>query len=69
MKLTLRERKAIELLRMLDSRQRNETLATIERQVTANRITARVGKLRRLRIVDDRKIVKAFGTAPLWKLR
>lgn len=69
MKLTAKERKAIELLRQLDVRQRDELLARIERELAANKITARVGKVRRLRIIEDKKVVKAFGTAPLWKLR
>lgn len=69
MKLTAKERKAIETLRKLDARQRDEALGRLEQQLAANNITRRVGKLRRLRIVDDRKIVKAFGTAPFWKHR
>jgi len=69
MKLTAKERRAIEMLRQLDTRQRDEALSRLQREVAANGITARVGKLRRLRIVDDKKIVKAFGTAPFWKAR
>jgi hypothetical protein len=53
--------------RALDIRQRDEILARMRRQVMANRITARVGKIRTLRVVDDKKIIKAFGTAPSWK--
>lgn len=67
MKLTAKERKAIEMLRTLDGKQRDEILGQMKRQIAANQITARVGKLRKLKIVEDKKIVKAFGTAPFWK--
>lgn len=67
MKLTAKERKALELLRQLDTRQRDEVLARMQREIAANQITARVGKLRRLKVVEDKKVIKAFGTAPIWK--
>lgn len=68
-KLTAQEREAVEMLRQLDARQRHDFLGAIKRQIVANRITTRVGKLRKLRIVDDRKIVRAFGAAPIWKAK
>lgn len=62
MKLTAKERaRAVELLGKLDARQREKLLKTMERQVLANDITKRVGKMRRLEIVDDKKIVKHYG--------
>lgn len=52
------------MMRKLDTRQREKILGDMERQVVANAITKRVGRLRKLQIVDDRKIVKAFGKTP-----
>ncbi|HJT63109.1 MAG TPA: hypothetical protein VJ797_15675 [Burkholderiales bacterium] len=67
MKLTDREKRELDLLRALDTKQRDKLLEQMERQVLANRITERVAG-RKLRIVDDKKIERAFG-APRWKHR
>lgn len=67
MKLTPKERAALSMLRRLDERQRAELLGQIRRQLLANRITARVGRLRRLKIVGNEKIEKAFGPASAWR--
>lgn len=67
MKLTAKERRAVELLRELDAQQRSETLRHIERQVLANRLVTRVVKIRRLKIPTNKKIETAFGPAPIWK--
>lgn len=64
MKLTAKERQAINLLRKLDVKQRDLLLADIQRHVLANKITLRVGKLRRLKIPEDREVAGAFGPAP-----
>lgn len=64
MKLTAKERLAISLLRKLDTQQRDNALADIGRQVLANKITLRVGKLRRLKTAEDRVIEGAFGSVP-----
>lgn len=63
-KLTAKERQAISLLRKLDVRQRDKVLEDIERHVLANKITLKVGKLRRLKIPDDRAVAGAFGSTP-----
>lgn len=67
MKLSEKERKAVALLRKLHQRQRDELLGRMERQVIANRVAIRVGKLRQLKIPADSKIAKAFGKAPIWR--
>lgn len=66
MKLTPKERDALEMLRQLDSRQRDEMLGEMQRQLLANRITTRVGGMRRLKIVDNSQIEKHYG-APTWR--
>lgn len=52
------------MMRKLDTRQREKILKNMEHQVLANAITKRVGRLRKLQIVDDKKIEKAFGALP-----
>ena len=69
MKLSTKERKAIDMLRELDARQRDKLLDHMRRQVLANRITAKVAGVRRLRTVDDSKIERAFGAAPYWRAK
>lgn len=64
MKLSERQRKALAMMRLLHVHQQEELLADMERQVIANRVSIRVGKLRKLKIPADRKIEKAFGAAP-----
>lgn len=63
-KLSNTERKAVTMLRLLQIPQREELLAQMERQVIANRISVRVGGLRKLRIPSDKKIERAYGTPP-----
>lgn len=69
MKLSAKERLAVEMMRKLDTRQREKILGNMERQVQANAITKRVGRLRKLQIVDDKKIVKHFGHVPAHTLK
>lgn len=69
MKLTAREKKAVEMLRKLDASQRDEVLERMRRDLLANRITMRAGGMRRLKIKENKRIERAFGTAPNWKLR
>lgn len=68
MKLSDKERKAVAMMRLLHSVQREDLLALMERQVVANRIanrvTMRVGQLSRLKITANQKVAKAFGKAP-----
>ena len=66
---TTKERKALSMLRRLDATQREDLLGQMERQVLANRITARISGMRRIRTVGNRRIEKAFGTAPQWRLK
>lgn len=67
MKLTGKERRALRMLRELDSQQRDHILDEMHRHVLANRITARVSGRRRVRTVPDKKIEGAFGKAPPWR--
>lgn len=69
MKLTVKEKRAVELLRKLDAQQRDEVLAKIRTQVTANRITVRIGQLKRLSVKGNKRVEQNFGTAPIWKLK
>lgn len=64
MKLSDKERKAVAMLRQLHAHQQEELLATIERHVIANRISIRVGKLRKLKPPTNQKVAKAFGNTP-----
>lgn len=68
MKLTAKERDTIEMFRQLDSRQREELLGTMQRQLLANRITVRVGGLRKMKIVDNGTIEKHYGL-PHWRTK
>jgi len=67
MKLSAKEKKAIDLLRELDAQQRDKLLEEMRHQVLAKRITAKIAKVRHLRTVDDRKIERAFGAPPYWR--
>lgn len=67
MKLSDKERTAVAMMRLLDTRQREELLAGMELQVIANRVAMRLGKIRKLKIPADLKVVKAYGSAPAWK--
>lgn len=58
MKLSDKERKAITMLRQLQAGQRDELLAQMERAVIANRVSIRVGRLRRLKITPNKKVLK-----------
>lgn len=69
MKLSAKEKKLIDVLRDLDAQQRDKFLDSMRRQVIANRITAKIAGVRQLRIVDDRKIERAFGAAPHWRAK
>lgn len=60
-KLTAKEREAVEMLRQLDTRQREGFLKRMKRELAANDITRRVGKVRKLRIVDDIRVEGTFG--------
>ena len=62
MKLSDNERKTVAMLRLLDISQREQLLADMERQVIANNVSVRVGKLRKLRIPADKRIEEAFGS-------
>lgn len=64
MKLSNKEKQALNMLRHLNAQQRDSLLAKIERAYLANRIAERAGNLRRVKPVPDHKIVKAFGAAP-----
>lgn len=61
MKLTTKERNVVAMLRELDARQQKDILGQMGRAVLANRISLKVGKLRRLKIPADSKIVRAYG--------
>lgn len=67
MKLSDQERKALAMIRQLHSRQREKLIGQLESQVIANRVSRRVGQLRKLKIPEDRKVEKAFGGVPRWK--
>lgn len=68
MKLTSKMKEAIGMLQELDTQQRDKILADIRRAALANRITAKVGRkagaLKRVRTVEDHKIVRAYGASP-----
>lgn len=68
MKLTGKMKEAVDMLLELDSQQRDKILAGIRRAALANRIVAKVGRkagaLKRVRTVEDHKIVRAFGAVP-----
>ena len=65
MKLTLKERRTMAMIRQLDARQREELLLHMERQLIANRLTARVSGVKRLKIVDNKTIERHYGR-PRW---
>lgn len=67
MKLSNKQRDALNKLWRLDAPQRDRILARVERTLMANQITARVGKLRKVSPVLDHKITKAYGKVPTWK--
>lgn len=67
MKLTAKERKAIDLLRRLDGPQREEMLNRMSRQVLANEIVVRAARVRQLKVAPDRKVEQAFGSVPIWR--
>jgi len=67
MKLTEHEKEAVALLRKLDERQREKLLARMQREVLANSLITRVGKLSKLEITSDRKIERAYGVVPTWR--
>lgn len=60
-KLTAKEREAIEIMRQLDVAQRDKNIERMRRELLANQITARVGKVRKLRIVNDTRVEGTFG--------
>lgn len=64
MKLTAEEKRTVAALRELDSNQRDDIIAYINRQVLANRITARVSGVPELSTVSNRKVERAYGPAP-----
>lgn len=68
MKLTAKEREALDMLRELDQQQRDKLLAQIRRAALANRIVAQAGRkanaLKKVRTVPDHRVVGAFGTLP-----
>lgn len=64
MKLTAKERAALEMMRQLDARQRDTIIAGIRRELLANNITARIGKMRKLKFVTDRRVEGTFGLVP-----
>lgn len=63
MKLTEKERRAVEGLRRLDAKQFDGVLAYVRRQALANEIVSKIARVKRLRIAPDRKIERAFGAA------
>lgn len=69
MKYTAKVRIAVGKLLKLDVQQRDKILADIDRADLANRVIAKAGKLKRVRSVENHKIVKAFGSAPKSKKR
>lgn len=69
MKLTEKERRAVEGLRRLDTKQFDGVLAYVQRQALANEIVTKIARVKRLRIVPDRKIERAFGAAQPRKRR
>jgi hypothetical protein len=68
-KLKENERKAVAMLRLMDGLQRKELTDKMEAQVIANRVSMRIGGIRKLRIPVDLKIEDAFGEAPHVKPR
>lgn len=68
MKLSQRERKAVELLRQLDDAQREEVLGQIRRRLIASRIVTRAikrtGNLRLVRPPVNARIEHTFGFPP-----
>jgi hypothetical protein len=68
MKLTAKEREALDMLRELDVQQRDKLLGQIRRAALAHRIVAKVGKkagaLKKVRTVPDHKVIRAYGTLP-----
>lgn len=67
MKLTAKQREAIDKLWKLDVQQRDRILDRVERTLMANQITQRVGKLRKVHPAHDHKVAKAYGRVPSWK--
>lgn len=68
MRLTPTERETVEMLRKLDDQQRSEVVRELRAQVEANKVIAQRLRGRRLKIPADKKIEKAFGAAPIWRM-
>lgn len=49
------------MMRQLDTAQRDKIVQRMQRELAANDITRRVGKVRRLRIVDDIRVEGTYG--------
>lgn len=64
MKLAVWEKRALNLLRRLDVQQRETCIGHIWRAVLANEITTRAGKIKKLRTVEEHRVVKFCGVAP-----
>ncbi len=60
--VTTRERRVLNMLRQLDPRQRDKMVEVIRSQLAANVAVQRIAGLKRLQIIDNRKIDRAFGT-------
>ena len=67
MKLKRDELDALSLLRQLDERQREKILDRMRREVLANEVVMKAAGLRKLQVVADKKIERAFGPAPIWR--
>lgn len=68
MKMTTKERKALEMLRELEPKQRADILGQMERAVLANRITLKVSGARKLKLATNKRIERTYGL-PRWKKR
>lgn len=69
MKVTVLEKAVLRMLRELDVQQRDAIVGQLRVAVLANKVTLRIGRLKRVRPVTNRTVAKAFGYAPWWQAR
>lgn len=67
MKLTAKEKRAVAILRRLDSGQRDHFIRAMRAAAQANEVIMRAGAIKRLQPIAESYREKAFGVPPAWK--